>query len=111
MAVAVGHSDAMDAGALAQIGMAVVLTAMAGALGWLVRTVVANGREVAVLKAAMGKQGGEEAARAEARDAKIQLWCAQRYLTVENYVPQMVLLASKMDALGERLTRIEARVS
>ena len=100
----------MDVGVLAQVAMAVVLTAMCGALGWLVRTVVANGREVAVLEAEIAKGSGEEA-RSEAMEANIKLWCAQRYLAVENYVPQMVLLASKMDALGERLSRIEARVT
>ena len=100
----------MDVGVLAQGAMAVVLTAMAAAVGWLVRTVVANGREVAVLRAEIGKESGDQA-RMEAMEANIKLWCAQRYLTVENYVPQMTLLASKMDSLGERLTRIEARVS
>ena len=100
----------MEGAVLAQIGMAVVLTAVAAAVGWVVRAVVANGREVAVLKAAMERDGSDEA-RAEAAEANIKLWCAQRYLTMENYVPQMTLLAAKMDALGERLTRIEERVS
>jgi len=100
----------MDGAVLAQIGMAVVLTAVAAAVGWVVRAVVANGREVAVLKAAMERDGSDEA-RAAALEANVKLWCAQRYLTMENYVPQMTLLASKMDALGERLTRIEERVS
>ena len=92
---------------LVSIVLATAVTLVAGGLAWVVRSVVANAREVAVMRSNI--EGDGEASRVEAVMAKERLWCREQFVSRDDYVPAVSRLEAKLDATAECLHRLEER--
>ena len=93
----------------------VLLTGLCGAVGWLVRRILANANEVDSLQRALDavRASAERPETDEAAKlmlAQLELRCEQRYMPRDAYVPQMALMASKLDSLAECMGRIDERL-
>ena len=81
---------------LLSIGLSTAL----GAVGWLVKAVIATQRDVQTLKQGM-----------DGVDSRIKLWARETLVAREDYVPQTSLISSKLDAMAARLERLDARLA
>ena len=93
----------------------VLLTTLCGAVGWLVRRIIANAHQVEALErdvhaARAAAERPEEDATARLLISQLELRCEQRYMSRESYVPQMALMSSKIDSLALSISRLDERL-
>lgn len=81
----------------------VALTALVGAVGWLIRAVLANATRTTRLIAA------EETMASKEDLHRIELAVADKYVRRDDYVPQITLNNSKLDAIGQMVARLDDR--
>ena len=98
----------MDHEVVIAIALGTAVTLLGGGLAWVLRSVVANAKEVALLRAALDTDGGEPKRAALA--AELRLWIREQFVSREDYVPTISRLELKMDATGAAVGRLEERL-
>lgn len=99
----------MDGGAIYAIVLTGAVALVGGGLAWVVRSVVANVREIALLRAKIENSQGSDALR-EALEARLRLWCREEFVSREDYVPAVSRLEAKLDATNATIQRLEERI-
>ena len=79
------------------------VTLVAAGLAWVVRSVIANVREVGMLRAKMES-------KAETEKAATRLWWREQFVAREDYVPAVARLEVKVDATAATVIRLEERL-
>lgn len=80
--------------------LSVGLSGAIGAIAWLVKTVIANTRDLQSMRSGL-----------EGEDSKIKLWARENLVAREDYVPQTSLISSKLDSVAARLERLDERLA
>ena len=93
---------------LIPIVLAGAVTLIGAGLAWVIKSVIANSREVAVLRGSLEDDGGADV-RIDAAVAKERLWVREQFISREDYVPAIARLEVKMDTMAEVMHRLEER--
>ena len=81
-----------------QWALGVLVIILVPAVGGLVRTVIKNGKDIAGLQ----KYHNDD-------DAGLKLWCTERFVGREDYVPQIALMGNKIDSMARGFERLDER--
>ena len=92
-----------------------LLAALCGAVGWLVRRVVTSAERVDSLQRDLDDvrrtaERPEEDRAAQLLISELELRCERRYMARDAAIPQMSLMAAKIDSLAQGVARVEERL-
>ena len=89
----------MDHETVIAIVLGTAVTLLGGGLAWVLRSVVANAKEVALLRAALDADGN--GSKLDAMRSEVKLWVRENFVGREDYVPAVTRLEAKIDALAQ----------